>query len=291
MTDNFSTETATTGSIRTNALFAHDSNESRNARAGLRSADGSGDAETVQRTRTNHSPRIRPATRPAATRHNISGAVMKNQPLDLADYGELTEADWLYLVDRASVNTYPKGAFIIMQGIESNALYLLLAGEVEIVIENDDKRSLLGRLDAKNFFGELALLSAEALPISVVTASKCQIAILNHNALREALAERPGINAVLMKRIGGFVRELTERIGITPLRAYERFRYHLLRLAKDQHGKMVVSGCWTHSQLAELVSCVREHIAKLIGELRSGGYITLDDDNRIVILKALPRGF
>jgi len=62
----------------------------------------------------------------------------------------------------------------------------------------------------------------------------------------------------------------------------------LLELATEQEGKLVIAEPLTQQDMASRVGCSREMISRILKDLRTGGYIRMEND-RIVIAKKPPR--
>lgn len=213
------------------------------------------------------------------------------QPQYQLSFPSLAEDDREYLMAQSRSKRFKKNHPVVSQGEDGSAFFLILSGEVEVFVEAEDKRTLLCRLGPGEFFGELALLTGGPRTASVVTTCDSELAVIGTTAFRNALDARPTLWLFLVRQLVMLVRDLTEKVALSPLKAYERLRHHLYRLAVERDGQLVIEGHWTHVHFAELVGCVRENIVKIFGELRRGGWIAYDEEGRLIILKNLPKSF
>ena len=95
------------------------------------------------------------------------------------------------------------GAPVLEQGLESEGLFVLLAGEMDVVDEVSDK--VLGRLGPGDVFGGIALVSREPAVATVIASGKCWVLVLEGPRFRRILAGRPRVEdqlAALASRSG-----------------------------------------------------------------------------------------
>ncbi len=71
-----------------------------------------------------------------------------------------------------------EGVFLIHQGQLSNALFVLLAGEMDVVQSEADRDQVLARLRAGDVFGEMSVLTGDPAVASVVAKRKCWVLAL-----------------------------------------------------------------------------------------------------------------
>ena len=75
---------------------------------------------------------------------------------------------FLSLRDHATVKSYEKLRHVFEKGDEGNRFFFILGGRVEIFLENDGSRTLLGR-KGRPILGELSLLTGGPRTASVAT--------------------------------------------------------------------------------------------------------------------------
>ena len=93
---------------------------------------------------------------------------------------------------------HPRDARVLRQGLSGNAFYVILDGAAAVRIEEVER----ARLHAGDFFGEVSILTGEAVGADVVVISEqLHCAMLPGPDLRPLLLEHPHV-AVRMLEIG-----------------------------------------------------------------------------------------
>jgi cAMP-dependent protein kinase regulator len=87
----------------------------------------------------------------------------------------LPKADQMRLIDALQEREYAAGARIIKEGDEGDYFYIIRDGEVKCTQEAAGGCEVSKRLTKGDFFGELALLSAERRAATVVATKKTQV--------------------------------------------------------------------------------------------------------------------
>jgi CRP/FNR family cyclic AMP-dependent transcriptional regulator len=202
----------------------------------------------------------------------------------------LSEANRQSLLQHASVRRYRRGYPLFEQGDEATCLFLVLAGEVEIFVENCHGRTVIARKETGELFGELELLGRQHRTASAVTVQDTLLGVITKRAFEQCIGTRPELLTAILSHLALAIGEMTLRLSTLPLNAYGRLRFCLSRLAHETEGYTVVEGSWTQQQLAELTGCRRETVAKILSELKRGQWIR-SDKRRITILRPLPEDF
>jgi CRP-like cAMP-binding protein len=202
----------------------------------------------------------------------------------------LSEGDRNFLLEHAAVRRYRRGQVLFEQGDEATCLYILLAGEVEIFVENCQGRTVIARKETGETFGELELLGSQYRTASAVTVRDSRLGVIRKCAFEQCISARPELLTAILHDLAVATGEMTMRLSTLSLNAYGRLRFCLGRLARQTGGIAVVEGSWTQQQLAELAGCRRETVAKILSELKRGQWIR-SEKQRIAILRPLPEDF
>ena len=84
---------------------------------------------------------------------------------------------------------YPASATIIQQGEPGNDFYVIVNGEVEVILtkEEDGAKITVGQLGPGEFFGEIALLMEVPRTATVVARTEVEVAALEKRDFQEIL--------------------------------------------------------------------------------------------------------
>ena len=195
------------------------------------------------------------------------------------------------LAEHGSVKAYPKNAVIVNEGDRSDSLYVILSGKVKVYLADEEgKEVLLNTQGAGEYFGEI-ILDEGVRSASVMTLEPSKFSVVTRDQFNAFLAQNPDGALLLIRSLIHRIRELTKTVGnLGLLDVYGRVAKLLLELATEQEGKLVIAEPLTQQDMASRVGCSREMISRILKDLRTGGYIRMEND-RIVIAKKPPRAW
>lgn len=84
-----------------------------------------------------------------------------------------------------------ENAVVIQQGLSEQGLFVVLAGELDVVAEDVGGDKALGSLQAGDVFGEMSTLYQEPAIASVITRKKCWLLSLSHARFAKILEHNP----------------------------------------------------------------------------------------------------
>ena len=183
---------------------------------------------------------------------------------------------------------FPNRTILINEGDDSDSLYLILAGRLQVYTSgNEGKEVLLRTLTAGDCFGELSLLDGRPRSASVRTLTPCQALVLSRIAFTDCLHKNPHVALELLRALASIVRQDNDRTkGLALMGVYERLVNTLRELGEERDGVIVINDI-THHGLAERVYASREMVTLILKDLKQGGYISVGH-RQITIKKRLP---
>lgn len=207
----------------------------------------------------------------------------------VALFSELSDAELDFLTARSSSRSYGRGAIIVNEGDEGNALFVIQSGSVKTYLSDDKgKEVVLSTQGPGEYFGDLALFDDTPRSASVAALEACKLMVISKNLLREALAERPEIALVLLKGLAVRVRGLTENVRtLALLDVFGRLVRTLYSLAEEKDGVLMVDQKLTQQDLANRIGASREMVSRIMHDLVEGGYIDVEQ-KRVTIRKKIP---
>ena len=198
------------------------------------------------------------------------------------------DADLRALADRTVTRSYPKQAIIVNEGDESNSLYLILAGRVKIYLADEHGKELILAIKGPGqYFGEM-VLDEQPRSASVMTLEPAQFAILSRADFKAFLLSHAEVALQLIQNLNRVARGLNRNVrNLAMLDVYGRVARILLELAVERDGKLVIPEKLTQKDIAARVGASREMINRILRDLTTGGYVSVED-GRITINKAPP---
>ena len=100
---------------------------------------------------------------------------------------------------------YEAGEVIFRQGDLGDALYIILKGNVEVLLEEDGKESVIARLGDGEYFGEMALLKERSRSATIRCTGPTDLLALRQGDFHTLVANLPemrhGFTKVMRKRL------------------------------------------------------------------------------------------
>jgi CRP/FNR family transcriptional regulator, cyclic AMP receptor protein len=205
------------------------------------------------------------------------------------DAGVLSAEDVARLSKLAYARQFPARAVIVTEGEETDALYVILEGRAKAYVSDAaGKEAVLSIMGPGEYFGEISI-DERPRSASVMTLDPSRLLVIPNEKFRTFLAEDPEFTLHFIRKLMHRIRELTKLVGsLTLLDAYGRVARLLLESAVEENGLQVIPGRLTQSDIASRVGCSREMVSRIFKELTRGGYIIVDGDHRITIVKRPP---
>jgi CRP/FNR family transcriptional regulator, cyclic AMP receptor protein len=198
------------------------------------------------------------------------------------------DADLHALAERTVTRNYPKQAIIVNEGDESDSLYLIISGRVKVYLADEHGKELILAIKGPGqYFGEM-VLDGEARSASVMTLEPAQFACLSRADFRAFLLTHAQVSLQVIENLIRVARGLNRSVrNLAMLDVYGRVARILLELAVERDGKLVIPERLTQKDIAARVGASREMINRILRDLTTGGYVTVED-GRITINKAPP---
>lgn len=198
----------------------------------------------------------------------------------------LAEGDW---------HSARAGELLWQEGDAIAGLLLLSSGVVRATANADDgpRAYLYGHMAAGAVAGLHVLFSEPVAQVNLVVQEDCRYLALPLTALRRALDAHPAAWEAVARELAQGVYHLVNSLNLLgQSNGYQRLRRLLVRLDRRARNSHDISGvALSQQELAARIGLSREMVNRMLGELRSGGYLTQDERGRFLILKPLPHAF
>lgn len=130
-------------------------------------------------------------------------AALKRVPL----FSQLTPKELKFVASRTDEVSLGAGRRLTRQGHPSDSFYVLLDGEVEVVVD-DKKRATL---KAGDFFGEISMLDRGEGTATVTTTKPSKLMVMSHSQFRDVMKTHDGI---LVKVLSAMADRLRQDLSI-----------------------------------------------------------------------------
>lgn len=204
-------------------------------------------------------------------------------------FSGLTDEQCIEVCNRTVRKRYRKNAIIITEGDSGHTLYLVVEGRIRIFgrDDSDDREIVFNELGPGDYFGELALLTGQGRMASAVAESACTLLTLSRVSFVETLHKHPAVAMQLLQDMAAHIGRLSADLSsMTFMDVYGRLARLINEGAVEEDGRLLTPA-WTHQAIASRVGSSREMVTKILRDLRTGGYLAVDN-KRLLILKKLP---
>jgi HEAT repeat protein/ATP/ADP translocase len=123
-------------------------------------------------------------------------------------FAELSPADLKQIGEVATESVFPDGETIAEQGESGEEMYIVLSGEIRIVVRRDGSEPVeVARRGAGEYVGEMAPISREPRMGSLVCSGEVRALTLTRSRLERILRERPEASLAMMRVLCSRLRE------------------------------------------------------------------------------------
>ncbi len=207
-------------------------------------------------------------------------------------FNHLNKEDIEDILSHIHCRSFPKKTQIVTEGDDSHSLYFVLEGRVKIYLGDDNgKEIIVNTHQAGDFFGELGLIKSIPRTASVLTLEDSRLGIMPKADFKRCLSNYPEFSMSLIENLSTRLIEATETIRKLGLMdVYRRIAVTFLTLSEEVGGVRIIKEKLTQQNIASRVGASREMVARILKDLRAGGYIT-QENNQIILNKPLPHSW
>lgn len=211
-------------------------------------------------------------------------------------FAHLREDDLERVARVARERSYPKNSVIVFEDDPGDALYVVMSGQVKVVLVGEDGREvILSTLEKNDFFGEMSLIDDEPRSAHVIAMEDSNLLVVRREDFQQELEESPKIAIGLVRALTKRLRQADNKIGsLVLLDVTGRVARLLLDMADEEDG-VTITRKLTHHMIAQMIGSSRETVSRTMRSLTdqnmvkvSPGEIAIVD--RPALLKACGRG-
>jgi CRP-like cAMP-binding protein len=179
---------------------------------------------------------------------------------------------------------FPKKRVILFAHEPCDAFYVLLSGQVKVILVAEDGREVvLSLIHTGDFFGERTLLDQEPHAASVIATEDSRLLILHRDEFRRCIMEMPGVAFGLLRALLGRLRAADHRIGGLILLDVTGRVCHLLLQLADWSGGDEIPKPPTHQVIAQMIGSSRETVSRTIKTMVDQGFLAVSKEGAITI--------
>lgn len=211
---------------------------------------------------------------------------------DVAIFSGLSPTELELLEHHMVTRSFKKNTIIINEGDEASTFFIIITGAIKVFLSNEEgKEIIINAQGPGDHFGELALLDGAPRSASVITTEKSTIGVISKEDFHNVLSRNTDLALNLIRELTRRVRFLSDNVRTLALMdVYGRVAKVLLGMAQEEDGKMVINNRPTQQDIANHIGASREMVARILKDLSTGNYITIDG-KRLIINEKLPDAY
>jgi CRP-like cAMP-binding protein len=108
--------------------------------------------------------------------------------------------------------SWADGEVIVRQGEVGNSMYVVQAGEVEVLRETEDGEVRLAVLGAGDFFGEMSIFEHEVRSATVRARGEAHVLTVDKRTLLKRIKEDPFLAVGILQTMSNRIREINAEL-------------------------------------------------------------------------------
>ena len=195
-------------------------------------------------------------------------------------------------LNHGNIRTYPRHTVIINEGDDSRSLFVILEGKLKVFLSDESGREIIvGFENVGGYIGEISLLDSEPRSASVMTMEKTRCLVISTDNFHQCLHNHPEVAIGVIRGLTYRVRSLLNNVKSLGLKNVYPRLISLLQELSEPHGDIsVLSERLTHQNLADMIGSSREMVSRILRDLVTGGYISIENKS-ITIHRNPPSGW
>lgn len=180
------------------------------------------------------------------------------------------------------------GQILFQEGDESNGMFIVRRGEIQVFLEKGDSEIALAKVGAGSMIGEMALFDKKPRSASARALDEVEVTVISNDDFKKILKQIPKWFVTLMATLSARLRETNRKLetlesqykgNINPLEELGRILY-ILNLMFYKYGEKEVKSWIMEKSIAEeqisaLLGQDRQKIAKILETIIRSGLMTL----------------
>lgn len=185
----------------------------------------------------------------------------------------LDQQTLLQLVQASRVVALSKGRLLFSQHDESDAVYVVCAGVIALVLSTSDGRELvISELTAGQMFGELSVLTDKRRSTGAMAREASDVLAIPVEVFERALETMPALMRQVLAMTAQRLRECSTReSALAFLDAPGRLARTLVLLNQEAGGTNII--LTSQEEIAQRVGLTRQTVAKELGRWRRAGWL------------------
>lgn len=129
-------------------------------------------------------------------------------------FSRLAPEDLEQIAQIAHEQLYPDRAVICREGEPGNTLFIIVSGEVDVIIKTAHQENVIASRGAGEFVGEMAILESAPRSATLKAKGEARILAIEGEAFTAILLDRPEVAVAVLRHMSNRVRQLNDMVGV-----------------------------------------------------------------------------
>lgn len=212
---------------------------------------------------------------------------LKEVPL----FSHLDEEDFQQLTAICTEKKFEKGQTIFYEEDSGTGFYIIISGQVKIVmLSNDGREHILGLLRERDFFGEMSILDGEPRSATAIALVDTKAISITREDFTKVLRNNPDISIKIMFVLCKRLRRADRHVeSLAFLSAPGRVARTLTELADEQGvqdgNTIVINHKMTRQEFANIAGTSRETLTRVLMDFQDEGILDISKNQIILVDK------
>lgn len=197
-------------------------------------------------------------------------------------FSKLSEEDLGKVAAIVKTKEYSKNSVIFREGETGEGLFFVIKGKIKLSkLTEEGKEKILHFCQEGDVFAEILLFDGGSYPATAETIEDAEIGLIRHDDLEQLLRGNNEITMKILKVMAKRLREAQLQVRDLAFKdAYGRLASALLHLSEEYGGKIAGASRTgmnlNQQELANVIGSSRETVARILGEWRKDGIISIE---------------
>lgn len=206
-------------------------------------------------------------------------------------FEHLSDAQATALMSALEKRRFKRMEIIVQVGFTSNALFIILSGKANVVMNSNGKEIVLATLGAGECVGEMSLLDSQPHSATVIAESQVDALVLSREGFNRCLADNMQMASAVMCGLVGRLRQANQKIAALALTsvASRVLNYLFLSAERSAEGDVLLIKKISNTAISRRVGASREMVSKAIKEFAyqelistsPGGYLVIRERRKL----------
>jgi CRP-like cAMP-binding protein len=126
-------------------------------------------------------------------------------------FADLSPGDLKQLAALAQEETFTDGVTIVREGDEGDVMFIIVAGEVRVLITRHQKEVEIARRKAGEYVGEMALISKEPRSATLIGVGNVRTLSIDQKSFESLLRDRPDVSLAVIQVLCERLKEASNK--------------------------------------------------------------------------------